>query len=172
MQLGYFSSYIILFIFGLKCGRNDWFAKLDCKEGIKWFKYGMSLGAVIFFAIIILGGGLDGDLSSFEGGLTWQSAANALWESFVAVSMSIGLLALFKKKYNKQNKLVKMMSDNAFAVYVFHSLIIVALSLLMAEVRLIPIVKFAMVAIIGIPLCFLIVHFTIRRIPLIKKIFA
>jgi surface polysaccharide O-acyltransferase-like enzyme len=123
---------------------------------------------------MISGGALDGDLNLqlFEGGRTWQSAAFSLWEAFVVVAMSIGLIALFKEKFNDQNGLVKTMSRNAFSVYVFHSLIIVALSLLFAPVNLIPIAKFFIIALVGVPFCFLVTNFTIQRIPFLKKLFA
>ena len=172
MQLGFFSQYVILFIVGLSCKRNDWFEKLDYTTGKPWFVWGLLLGFVLFAVIMLLGGALDGNLEPFNGGLTWQSAAFALWESFVSVSMSIGLLALFKEKYNTQNKLVKRLSKNAFSVYVFHSLIIVSLSLLFAPVNLVPILKFAIIAIVGIPICFLVTDFTIQRVPFLRKLFA
>jgi len=171
MQLGYFSQYIILFIIGIYCKRNDWLEKLDYKVGKSWLIWGISLGFVLFAIIMISGGALEDRLYLFDGGLTWQSAAFALWESFVAVAMTIGLIALFKDKYNRQSELVRRLSRNAFSVFVFHSVIIVSLSLLFAPINLVPIIKFVIVAIIGIPLCFLITDFTIQRIPFLKKIF-
>jgi fucose 4-O-acetylase-like acetyltransferase len=172
MQLGYFSQYIILFIVGIFCKRNDWFEKLDYRAGKPWLIWGISLGVVLFAVIMISGGALDDRLYLFDGGLTWQSAAFALWESFVAVAMAIGLIALFKEKFNRQNDFVKRLSKNAFSVFVFHSVIIVSLSLLFAPINLLPVIKFVIVAIIGVPLCFLITDLTIQRIPILKKLFA
>ena len=172
MQLGYFSQYIILFIVGIYCKRNDWLEKLNYKLGKSWLIWGISFGFVLFAIIMISGGALEDRLYLFDGGLTWQSAAFALWESFVAVAMTIGLIALFKEQYNRQNELVRRLSGNAFSVFVFHSVIIVSLSLLFASVNLIPIIKFVIVAIIGIPLCFLITDLTIQRIPFLRKLFA
>jgi fucose 4-O-acetylase-like acetyltransferase len=172
MQLGYFASYIILFIAGINCKRNGWFEELTYKTGKLWLICGTVLGFVLFLVIMIGGGALTGDLMPFEGGMTWQSAAYATWESFVAVAISIGLLAFFKEKYNKQSGLIKLMSQNAFAVYVFHSVIIVAISLLFAPVILIPIAKFALVAIVGVPACFLIIHFTIGKVGFLRRLFS
>ena len=172
MQLGFFSQYIFLFIVGIYCKRNDWLEKLDYATGRLWLIWGISLGFVLFVGIMIFGGALDGRISLFDGGLTWQSAAYALWESFIAISMAIGLIALFKERFNKQNEFVKRLSKNAFSVFVFHSLIIVSLSLLFAPVNLIPIIKFVIVSIVGIPLCFLITDITIQRIPFLRKLFV
>jgi len=172
MQLGYFSSYIGLYIIGIMCRRNNWLDKLNYSTGKIWLVCAISIGFVIFAAIMVFGGPLEGDVESINGRATWQSAAYALWESFVAVSISIGLLAFFKEKYNKQNKIVKRLSRNAFSVYVFHSLIIVSISLLFKSVNIIPIVKFFVVAIIGIPICFLCTELIIQRIPFLRKLFA
>jgi hypothetical protein len=172
MQLGYFSQYIILFIVGIYCKRNNWLEKLDYKAGRAWLIWGVSLGFVLFAIIMISGGALEDRLYLFDGGVTWQSVAFALWESFVAVSMTIGLIALFKEKYNRQSQLVKRLSRNAFSVFVFHSVIIVSLSLLFAPVNILPIIKFAVVAIIGTPLCFLITDLTVQRVPFLRKLFA
>jgi len=172
MQLCYFSQYVILFIAGIKCKRNNWFEKLNYVTGKTWLILSLSLGFVLFAIIMISGGALNDNLDVFNGGLNWQSAAYALWESFVSVSMSIGLIALFKDKYNKQNTIIKIMSDNAFSVYVFHAPIIVALSLLFAPVSLIPIVKFVILASVSIPICFLSTNFTIQKISVLRKLFV
>ncbi len=172
MQLCYFSQYVILFIVGIKCKRNDWFDDLDARAK-RFMILAPSLGFVSFVIVLISGGALETDsLDTFYGGLSWQSAAYVLWESFVSVCMSIGLLAWFKEKYNKQNKLSKALSDNAFSVYVFHAPIIVALSLLFEPVSAIPFVKFIILTLIGIPICFLSVHFTIQKIPFLRRLFA
>ncbi len=172
MQLCYFAQYIILFIVGIKCKRNNWLKKLNYATGKPWLILAPSLGFVLFLIIMISGGALNDNIDAFYGGITWQSAAYALWESFVSVSMSIGLIAWFKEKHNKQSKLIKTMSDNAFSVYVFHAPIIVVLSLLFAPVSLIPIIKFIILTLIGIPICFLSVNFTIQKVPFLRKLFA
>ena len=172
MQLCYFSSYIVLFIIGVVSKQNDWFSKLHYAAGRRWLISAIVLGFVGFAIVMILGGALDGDLAPFYGGLTWQSAAYALWESFVAVSMSIGLLAVCKEKLNFQNRLARTMTKNAFSVYVFHPPIIVALTLVFAPIGLLPILKFLIMAIVGIPCCFLVTNFTIQKLPFVKQLFA
>ena len=172
MQLCHFSSYVALFIVGLKSRRNNWFEKLDYKTGKSWLIWGLLLGFILFIAVLILGGGLEGDLTPFDGGVTWQSAAYTLWEAFVAVSMSIGLIAVFRENLNKQNRLVKTMSSNAFSVYAFHTPIIIALTLLFAPVSLIPIAKFAIASLVGVPICFLFTNYIIQKIPILRKIYA
>jgi glucan biosynthesis protein C len=170
MQLSFFSQYIILFIVGIICYRYKWFSMFNFKYGKRWLLSALAPGFVIWIIIMLTGGALNGGFDLYKGGLYWQSAVYALWESFISVAMGIGLITLFREKYNKQNKLIKIMSDNAFAVYVFHAPIIIFLTLLFKPVMLIPFIKFLLLAIIGIPVCFICTHFIIRRIPLLKKV--
>jgi len=172
IQLSNFSSYVILFIIGIKCKQNNWFEKLDYATVKPWLIRGIAFGIIMFAVIMISGGALAGDLTPFNGGVTWQSAAYSVWESYVAVAMSIALIAVFKAKYNIQSKLIKTMSTNAFSVYVFHAPVIVALSLLFASIHLVPIAKFVIIVLAGVPLCFLITNLTIQKIPFLRKLFA
>ena len=84
--------------------------------------------------------------------------------------MSIGLIAIFREKLNRQSKLIKKMSDNSFTVYMFHPAIIVAVALLLRTLTLMPIIKWLMLCIICIPLCFAMAYFVIRKIPLLKNV--
>ena len=92
---------------------------------------GIVLGFLFWFALVIAATKL-GSTAAVDGGLTWESAGYSLWESFVAVAMSIGLIAVFREKFNHQSKLVKMLSDNSFAVYMFHPMIIVPIAILLS----------------------------------------
>ena len=169
-QLCYFSQYIALFAIGIKCRRNNWLEKLSFKRGRKWLIAALVPGTVSWAVIMLSGGALNGEFDIFFGGTGWQSAAYAFWESFIGVAMSIGLISLFKKKFNKQSKLVRVMSDNAFSVYVFHAPLIIALSLLFVPVTLAPLVKFAVLVLISIPVCFLFTNFVVRKIPYLRKL--
>ena len=170
MQLCFFSQYIILFIVGVKAGRYDWFSQITYKNGRRWLLSAFILGIIFWAALMLAGGALTGSFDPYNGGLTWQSAAYALWESFIAVAMGIGLLGVFKEKHNKQSKLVKILSDNSFAVYVFHAPIIITVSILMRNIQLPPVLKFFMACVIGIPFTFVVTHFILRKIPLLKKV--
>jgi glucans biosynthesis protein C len=111
-----------------------------------------------------------GSTAALSGGFTWQSAGFSVWESFVAVAMSIGLITVFREKLNYQNEFVKTLSDNAFAVYMFHPPIIIAATLLFRPIALSPILKWVTLSILCVPLCFAATNFVIRRIPLLNRV--
>jgi glucan biosynthesis protein C len=98
--------------------------------------------------------------------VTWQSAAFALWESFTAIAVSAGLITLFREKYNRQSPLIIAMSKSAFAVYVFHLPVIIAITLLAVSLALPPVIKFIVMTAVCVPVCFAAAHLIFTRIPL------
>lgn len=168
MQLGFFSSYIILFIAGITACRNNWLLRIPYSLGMIWFKAALIGGTIFWLAIMILGGILDsGDFSKYAGGLHWQSAAYALWESFFCVGTCLGLIVSFRERLNWQGKWARFLSDNSFSVYLFHPPLLILVSLALRDLAWHPIAKFIVSSAIAIPLCFLASHFIFRRVPLL-----
>jgi hypothetical protein len=170
MQLCNFAEYIVLFIVGILVYRYKWLDKLTYKTGRKFLKLTYIAGLLVWFTILIAGGGLTDGFDAFMGGLYWQSFAYSIWEAFIVITISIGLLGVFKEKYNKEYKFAKRLSDNAFAVYVFHAPIIIAITYNLRYLDILPIFKYVLMIIVCIPICFFVSHFIIRKIPLLKKV--
>lgn len=57
-------------------------------------------------------------------------------ESFTGVFMSVGLVGFLHARWNTQSSLAKSMSDSAFAVYVFHSPILIAIRTVVVLLRI------------------------------------
>lgn len=146
MQLCFFASYIVLFIVGIKAYRINLFSMISYKTGKSWLIFGIALGMLVWL-VLIATSIKSGNKVALSGGFTWQSAVYSIWESFVGVAMSIGLIGVFRGKFNHQSKLVKALSDSSFAVYMFHPPIIVAVALLFRPVALLPIIKWVLLCI-------------------------
>lgn len=170
MQVGFFSQYIILFMIGTVAYRKNWLSRIPYAFGMIWFKAALIIGSTFWLAILIRGGGISGDLSKYGGGLYWQSAAYAIWESFFCVGMCLGLIVLFRQHFNSQGRIVKFMSDNYFSVYVFHPPILIMVTLALRDLSWYPLVKFTIAITVSVPLCFIVSHFILRRIPVLKKV--
>ncbi|MEN6342499.1 MAG: acyltransferase family protein [Methanospirillum sp.] len=169
MQLCYFASYIALFLVGILAYRQDLFARIGYRTGKRWLAGGIVLGFFAWLVLVVVATA-TGTTAALNGGPTWQSAAFSLWESFVAVAMGIGLVAVFGETFDRQSPLVRKLSDNAFAVYMFHPPIIVGVALLFGTVALYPVAKWLLLCLICVPLCFAATHFVFRRIPLLKDV--
>jgi len=80
------------------------------------------------------------------------------------VLLTVGLIVLFRERLNRQGRLSRAASDNSYAAYVIHAPVLVVLALLIRDIHLYPLLKFALVTLIAIPLCFAFAAL-IRRVP-------
>ncbi len=168
--MGYFSAYVIMFALGIisyRCGIMD---RIDYNTGRRWFAASLIIGVPLWVVIILFGGPAKG-IWLINGGLNWQALAYAFWESFVCVATIIGLINIFKHRYNKQNSFQKFLSDNAFGVFVFHAPLLISISVLFKGIELHPLLKFVMISFIALPTSF-IFSYLIRRAGFLRKIFS
>lgn len=166
-QLAEFAQYISLFVIGLMASYWNWFLRLPDALGKVWLW--IAIGTLLSFPIIIIATGAVGHADLFEGGLHWQALLYALWESVVCVGLCIGLVTLFRKRFNTRGKVGKALSESAYTVYLIHPLIIVPLAYGAHTVELYPLLKCVLVVLVAVPLCFF-VSFCIRKLPLAHKI--
>jgi surface polysaccharide O-acyltransferase-like enzyme len=117
---------------------------------------------------MLFGGALEGK-TLFYGGMNWQSFAFALWESFIAIAFSIGIIAFFKKYLDINTKCTKLLAENAFGMYIFHTPFIIAISLILKWWIISPLIKCIAVTLCTFVICFAF-SILIRRIKVIKII--
>ncbi|WP_455382931.1 acyltransferase family protein, partial [Salinispira pacifica] len=175
MQLCFFTQYIVLFAAGVWAGRRNVIERVSTRFGMHWLKLSLAAGIPAWFLIGGLGGAVSGSMESFTaamaGGWHWQAAAMAMWESFFCVSFSIGLLVLYRDRVNTRGRLSAFLSANAFGVYVFHTPVLVTISLLLRAVALPALPKTAVVMTLAVVVSFLFAA-AVRRVPGLRKVFA
>jgi len=170
MQLCYFAQYIAFFIAGTLAYRRSWLTTLATSTGKRWGLVALAGGLVFWLSLLILGGAVSGHRDDFSGGLHWQSCGMCLWEALAGTGLSIGVLALFRKKFNRQGKWASFFSANAFAVYVFHPPILIMICLSMAGLHWAPLLKFMWATLLSIAVSFSLCALIVRRLPLLKRI--
>jgi glucan biosynthesis protein C len=169
-QFPHFPQYIGLFAVGIIAYRRGWLSAIsgDGARGRLWAR------VVIFLIILapilfVAGGALDGSTADFRGGIHWQALAYALWEQFLCVGMVISLLVWFRRRYDHQGRLAREMSASVYAVYIFHASIVILVALALRSIELYPLLKFAIAALISLPICFM-VGGLVKRLPLAQRI--
>jgi peptidoglycan/LPS O-acetylase OafA/YrhL len=165
----YLTQYIGLFVVGIIAYRRNWLLEIPDRTSKLWFRIALIFVVVLLPVVLVLGGALEGDTSRYEGGLYWQSFAFSVWEQFVGVGMILGLLAWFRKRFDRQGRVAQAMSAASFAVYLIHAPVLVFLALALRNVNLHPLIKWACVTPVGVSLCFVLAHF-FRRLPLVRRI--
>lgn len=169
LRPGNFPQFICLFIMGVVASRHNWPLAVNSSTGKRFLAVAFLLLPVLAWAMIT-GGVFDGGAGPFKGGWTWHSFFLSFWESFFCLSMIIGMLFLFHKGLNHQGRILKAIAGSAYGVYILHPPLIVFLSCSLKSVIINPVLKFGLVTLIGVPLCFLVTHYLVRKIPGVSKI--
>jgi glucan biosynthesis protein C len=172
MQLCFFPQYIILFTLGISAYNNDWLQGLEKGMARLWNVILLVLVVVVFPILTVAGGALEEEpgTDAYFGGLHWQSFAFALWVEFYCVAVIVSLLFLYRERFNQQGKVSRYLSDNSFAVYVFHAPVVVGLAMVLHSVSAPIVLKFLVLALCCLPLIYLLAGFVLRRIPLLKTV--
>ncbi len=170
LQFSFFSAYIIMFTIGIMGYRHGLFERIDYKTGKRWFIVSFVIGLPFWVVLILFGGPLDG-IFLINGGLNWQAFAYALWESFFCVTMIIGLIGIFRNRFNSQSSFQRFLSDNAFGVYVFHAPILIGITTVMKAVTFYPLMKFVIISILAVSTSF-IFSYIVRKVRFLRRIFS
>lgn len=168
-QFPFFVQYIFLFAIGIVAYQNNWVDSISFKTGKHWFIAAQILIFIGFPMLTIPGGVTETGTDNFMGGLKWQSLGYAVWEQLTGISLIIGLLGLGKKYLNRQGNLAKRLSDSAYGVFVFHTPIIVGISVLLASWTIFPPLKFIIIAPVALIACFIFAGL-LKRIPGVNKV--
>jgi fucose 4-O-acetylase-like acetyltransferase len=166
-SLAYLPQYLSFFLIGIVAARNNWLRTLPGSMGKRGLWLAL-VGTLLFFPVALRG--QLGTLGGFLGNGTWQSGVYALWDSTFSVGMCLFLITLFRRFFDAPGRFGKLLSPQAFTVYVIHIPIIVLLALALRSIHIEQLLKFVLAAMIGVPLCFA-VAYLVRKIPLADKIF-
>jgi glucan biosynthesis protein C len=168
LQFPFFVQYIALFVVGLIAYRRNWLQYLPNSTGRVWLGIGFLL-IFLFWPLVLGGGALDHGLDPFRGGIHWQALAYALWESFLGLGICLGLIYAFRRYGNRQGKLASFLSRNAYTAYLIHEVVIIAIAYAVRDVVLYPLLKWAVVALVAVPLCFALSS-PIRKLPYANRV--
>jgi len=119
--------------------------------------------------LFALGGALDGQSWRYLGGWHWQAFAYAMWEQWLAVAMTVGLIVLFRERFNRQGPLARAAAASSYTVYIIHAPIIILFALAVRNLPLYPLLKFAVAALVTIPIAFAVANL-LRKLPLARRV--
>lgn len=170
MHPGDFPQYILMFTAGVAAWRGRWFDKLSWRTATRWSSAALLLSFPLLALLIVAGGALQHDTSQYEGGLNLVSAGKSLWEALVCVGMAFGLIALYRRYFDRQGPAAKFLSENAFAVYLFHPPVIIGLALLLHPLVLPALAKAVLLTAAAAVATFTLSALVFRRLPMLDRI--
>ncbi len=166
-EVAHLPQYASLFVIGLVAARRDWFRRFPTAPGLAWL--GVGLAAAVWRYAYSLSGMTMLSASGTNGRAVVSGLFWATWEALLCVGLAIGLVVLFRECANRQGRLLRLMAANTYGVYLIHVLLIVGLQFAVADTNLPPLAKFAVVTLVGVPVCFL-VGDGLRRLPGLRRI--
>lgn len=141
-----------LFTLGVLAGERGWLEALDRRlvRGCGRAAVVALLGLTALAAWALMANRLD----AVAGGLAWPSAAFAVLEGLGAVGLSLWLVAWFRRRWDRQGRLVQRAGRGSYGAYVLHPPVLVVLSMLARPLPVAPEAKFVLVAVGGVVAAF------------------
>ncbi|PJJ79482.1 acyltransferase family protein [Mucilaginibacter auburnensis] len=168
-QLGHFPQYIAMFILGLVASRQRWLETDAYRTGKVMARVAVGLVVLGFPAFVIARNILGYPVSDYNVGGHWPSLWYAVWEQLLGFSICAALICIGKVRWNNPSSWVSQLSRTTFAVYIFHPLVLIALSVAVSGWPVEPLIKLAIVAPLSVMMSFAL-GAVLVRIPGINKV--
>jgi surface polysaccharide O-acyltransferase-like enzyme len=163
-EIAHLPQYLSLFVLGIMAYRGDWLRRLPTATGMTWLWIGVA-AALVCYTYSLGGWRWLPTLPGAIDGLVWNT-----WEAFTCVGLSVGLLVLFRERFNEQpGRWLSALAGAAYAAYIVHVLVVMGVQSGLQPVALPAFTKFALVSLVGVPLSFG-VGYLLRQLPGAKKV--
>ena len=168
LQLGYFASYVMLFVAGCLAASPRWLEHWPAAQVKRWRRIAWVVLPVLP-VVALLGAPLLGLRGRPEGGWNVPALVYALWEPFVAWGVILALLQRFRARFATLSPTWANLARRAFAIYVIHPPVVVGVTLAWRLVPAPALLKFAVSGTLACLLCYLIAGWLLR-IPIVKRV--
>lgn len=170
MQPADMPQYAFMFAAGILAARGKWlehpFPRVTAAMGAGSLAASCAIWIfIVFFAVT-----RPRDAAQLGGGLNLPSALKCLWEALVCVGMSCLLIILYRRYFNTQGRAARLLSQNAFAVYLFHPPILVACAILIHRLALPGPAKAGLLTAMAAIAAFAMSALVFRRIPYLRGV--
>jgi surface polysaccharide O-acyltransferase-like enzyme len=156
------------FFLGTITWKYQWLDKLTDKSAWLWFWVALAVMVVPLLVFAILRKNVS--FATVKGAGSVASLLYSYWEVIKCVGTGMLALVIFRKFFDRQGKIAAAMGRSAFAAYVLHPLVCVGFMLLLADVGIHPLLKFALVAPAALVATFG-VSWLFLQIPGVNKVF-
>jgi len=168
LQLGYFAGYVVLFAAGCIAAAPRWLeawpaAQVRTWRRVAWFTL------PVLPVVALLGGKYLGLQGRPEGGWNVPALVYALWEPLLAWGVILGLLQRCRHRFAVLGPLGQRLARRAFAIYVIHPPVVVAVTLAWRLVPAPALLKFALSGGAACLLCYVLAG-ALLRVPGVKRV--
>ncbi|MEZ5727426.1 MAG: hypothetical protein R3E48_05020 [Burkholderiaceae bacterium] len=128
LQLGYFSSYVVLFGAGFLAASPRWLERLPAPQVGTWRRIAW-IALPVLPVVALLGPKLMGIEGQPVGGWSIPALVYALLEPFIAWGVILALLQACQQRIKALGPFGARLARRAFAIYVVHPPVVVAVTL-------------------------------------------
>jgi len=162
---GQLIQYLMMFSVGVICIRYRWFEKMSKRQVQIWLVT-IGIAIVLMFLDSAFVVGFTAGLSIFTGGANLHALLFALIDTIVCMGMIFVLIKVFYAKFNNQGSILRNLSASAYHMYLVHPPVLVSISLGIASLALLPILKLAVVFPLAVLACYLLSHYFLKKLHL------
>jgi hypothetical protein len=167
LQAGFFASYIVLFMAGCAGAPGAWLTAVPDRQRRTW-----GLVACIALPVLPVVFALAPHVPALQGNLAggWNLPAliYAFWEPLVAWGIILALLHCFGRRFHRLGPVWAALARRAYAIYVIHPPVLVAISLAWRNVAAPHLVKFAVTGTATCLACFWLAGLLLRVRPIAR----
>ena len=162
-QLGYFPSYVLLFVTGCMAARHDWLEAPPAATVRRWRRIAwLALPALLPLAFLaerfpVFNG-------AATGGWNLPSLMYALWEPFVAWGTLLALLQ-WASHAPAPSRFGQALARRAYAIFVIHPPVVVAAAIAWRGVAAPALLKFALTGVVSCVICFVLAGWLLKLPP-------
>ncbi|WP_186074374.1 acyltransferase family protein [Burkholderia gladioli] len=155
LQLGYFASYVVLYVGGHHAARLRWIERVPQRQVRRWWR--VTLFVLPMLPLVYLLG------AAFPGLRKGPLAVlYAFWEPLVAWGAILFLVTRFEQRFDRLAGFWRPLSRRAYAIYVVHPPVLVAIVLAWRRVPAAPLLKFAVSGTLACLGCYLLAGLLLR----------
>ncbi len=149
LNLAQAPAWVVGFTLGVLGGEHGWFEHLSpaMTRGLFRAAWAAVAGTAVFVGAASATGA---DINLFFGGGAWQSFVVTAFEGVLAISMSLWLIDVFRRRVNHQGRLGRALGRAAFAAFVVHQVVLVELVLVTHNVAWPPEAEYLFVGVLGV----------------------
>ena len=158
IEVAHWPQYLGFLISGIIASQTNLFQKFPSTYGITLLAIGLLMAAKVYFPSYFP------DIIN-----SWSGKHFEVFETIFGFSLSFGLIVYFRNNLNSSNKLLNIMSENAYAAYIFHYPIVIATQYSFDKVPVSLLVKFIIVGVLSIITSFAF-SYLFRKPDFVKKV--
>lgn len=166
LQLGYFASYVFLFVVGCIAERYGWLESVKRRHALPWL-IALVIALPLLPVALIVGQSLG--QTGFATGFSFPAIFYAFWEPVVAWGVIAGSLWYFQLRWGERDRRWGFLSRQSYGAFILHPPVIVSVALLMGPLPLPAVVKFLLLAAAGTVISFT-AAWAMRKIPLVRSV--